>query len=77
MKKCVECERPRRAFADVTRLNVEISTLQLAARSDRPETIEVLKEASLTADQRWRAVRHELDQHLALHAQSAKLQRRV
>ena len=68
MKKCAQCERLRRAFAEVTRLNVEIGSLQMAAHSDRPETIEVLREASLIADQRWRAARADLAKHFAEHA---------
>ena len=67
MNICVECERLRRAFAEVTRLNVEVTSLMMAARVDGKQAQEVLKEASLEADRRWRAAKAELEEHLATH----------
>ena len=73
MRKCVECERLRRAFADVTRLNVEISSLQAAARLDHKETLEAINEAALVADRNWQSVKRELGEHLATHAKDAEV----
>ena len=74
MKKCAECERLRSVYIDATRENLEIASLILAARVDRVETRESLKEASQRADWRWRAAKTELDEHLLAHAKNPEME---